>query len=176
MSLILDALRRAERERERDLGRRLTHALPPRARRSRGWLGTVAVLVVVLAVGGVYVSRQSQIGSHIGDIGSHSEEIVPPAARTGSSLAEITLREPEPAPRQRVPVLQELPEPVRTTVPALTLNAHFWSSDPARRFVLIGMQRYREGDTVRDGLRLVEIVPEGAEMDWRGTRFRILKQ
>jgi hypothetical protein len=41
---------------------------------------------------------------------------------------------------------------------------------------VIDMQRLRAGDRVRGGLRVVDITPDGAELDWRGTRFRVLAQ
>lgn len=103
-----------------------------------------------------------------------------PPAR-GSSLAEIALPEPVqgPAPVEAdsmAPLLMQLPDAIRATVPPLTVNAHFWSRDPARRFIVLNMARYRDGDAVRDGLRVVRVLPDGAELDWRGTRFRVSAQ
>lgn len=177
MSLILDALRRAERGRARDLGQRIGQALPPRAKRGRRWtLPLVAVALVATAAVAVVALWPRNAPDIV------IEPTTPVTTRTpaGSSLAEIPVPEPDPAPDlsepERAPLLQELPATVRAGIPGVSLDAHFWSPDPDRRFVMVGMDRYRVGDRMPDGLRVNAILPEGVEFDWRGTRFRILAQ
>ncbi len=181
MSLILDALRRAEDARDRDLGRRISHGLPLKPRpRWPIWM-VWGVLVLLIAAGSVWwfaMPRSTVAEPPAAPVARASvPERDPPR---GSSLADIPLPAPTPEPveipRSHAPLLHELPEALRVTVPALTVNAHVWTEDPSRRFVLLDMQRYREGDRVRDGLQLVAILPEGVELDWRGTRFRLLSQ
>lgn len=181
MSLILDALRRAEDARDRDLGRRISHGLPLRERRRWPMWMFFGVLVLVAAgVSAWWLTLPS---------GTVEGVPVQPVARVnvpahvparGSSLADIPLPSPASqaveAPRSQAPLLHELPQAIRVTVPALTVNAHVWTQDPSRRFVLLNMQRFRDGDRVQDGLQLVTILPEGVELDWQGTRFRLLSQ
>ncbi|MCA1798858.1 MAG: general secretion pathway protein GspB [Xanthomonadaceae bacterium] len=187
MSLILDALRRAEAGRGRDLGQRLAQPLPPHARRKRrsGARLLFGALIVAAGVFGWVLLSPVTDQSPPESAQVPLPEPAPAAPATpsavsparGSSLAEIALPVAErEAPVSSAPLLLQLPDDIRATVPELAVNAHFWSADPARRFIVLNMGRYRDGDAVRDGLRVIAVLPEGAELDWRGTRFRINAQ
>ena len=65
----------------------------------------------------------------------------------------------------------ELPLTVRQSLPALNLLVHVYSNVPEDRFVLINGTRFREGDELSPGVRLAEIRPEGALIDFRDYRF-----
>lgn len=65
----------------------------------------------------------------------------------------------------------ELPLAVRESLPALNLLVHVYSALPEDRFVLINGTRFREGDELSSGVRLAEIRPEGALIDFRDYRF-----
>lgn len=65
----------------------------------------------------------------------------------------------------------ELPLAVRQSLPTLNMLVHVYSEAPADRFVLINGTRYREGDELSSGVRLAEIRPEGALVDFRDYRF-----
>lgn len=182
MSLILDALRRAERARDKDLTRRVSESAAPPLRRKRGVLLPVLLLAgVVIAALVVFWPREEQPQPATPVVTSPAPAAQPAATARGSSLADITVPLPEaepPAPvrREPVPLYAELPATQRTSVPAPSVDAHFWSEDPARRFVLLDMSRFRAGDVVRPGLRVVEIHPDSVELDWQGTRFRLPAQ
>lgn len=179
MSLILDALRRAEAGRGRDLGQRIAQPLPPHARRKHRRNGArllVGVLVVAAGVFGWVLlppgPADDPLPQRLPRPTVAPETAVAPVR--GSSLSDIVLPAPEPAPPvPAAPLLLQLPDDLRATIPELTVNAHFWSSDPARRFIVLNMGRYRDGDAVHDGLHVVAVLPDGAELDWRGTRFRV---
>ena len=53
------------------------------------------------------------------------------------------------------------------------LLAHVWSDDPAKRFVMLDTRVVRPGESVQDGLRLVDVTPDGAVFEWRGTAFLV---
>ncbi len=169
MSLILDALRRAERGRTRDLGQRIGTALPPRARDDGRPLLAIVFVVVAAGAGAWVLVRTAPTAPE-------RVTVTPPPR--GSSLAEIAVPEPAttaiPPTATRAPLLEELPSGARTGLPNFTLDAHFWSPEPDRRFVMIGMARYREGERMPNGLHVVAILPEGVELAWRETTFRIL--
>lgn len=65
----------------------------------------------------------------------------------------------------------ELPLSVRQSLPALNLLVHVYSEKPDERFVLINGTRFREGDELSSGVRLAEIRPQGALVDFRDYRF-----
>lgn len=179
MSLILDALRRADRSRERDVGRRVTQALPPRAQRRAGartvLFGVLVAAFAAAVAGWLARTAPDELAEPVP--APRAVEITPPVR--GSSLSEIAVpvRETANAPtRPPAPLLSTLSTAVRTSVPPLTVNAHVWSDDPTKRFVMLNGRLYRDGDTVADGLRLVAVLTDGAELEWRGVRFRIPAQ
>jgi general secretion pathway protein B len=65
----------------------------------------------------------------------------------------------------------DLPADVRQSLPALHLDVLGYATKPADRFVVINLQRYRAGDTTADGVQVVDILPQGAVLESRGTRF-----
>ncbi|HEY7906995.1 MAG TPA: general secretion pathway protein GspB [Wenzhouxiangella sp.] len=65
----------------------------------------------------------------------------------------------------------ELPLSVRQSLPPLNLLVHVYSEKPQERFVLINGTRFREGDELSPGVRLAEIRPQGALVDFRDYRF-----
>jgi general secretion pathway protein B len=56
-------------------------------------------------------------------------------------------------------------------VPEVALSLHVYDADPARRFVFVNGQRGRDGETLSNGLRIEQILPEGAVLSWNGNRF-----
>ncbi len=65
----------------------------------------------------------------------------------------------------------ELPLSIRRDLPELKLSIHVYSREEQRRFVLVNGQRFTSGDTITSGVRLAEIRPEGAVIDYRNYRF-----
>ena len=58
-------------------------------------------------------------------------------------------------------------------VPEAALSLHVYDPDPAVRFILLNGQRLREGDMTGDGLRVLDIVPDGVVLDHRGNAFKV---
>ncbi len=56
-------------------------------------------------------------------------------------------------------------------VPEVALSLHVYDADPARRFVFVNGQRGRDGESLPNGLRIEQILPEGAVLSWNGNRF-----
>jgi general secretion pathway protein B len=69
------------------------------------------------------------------------------------------------------PRLSKIPGGLRKEVAPLRLDFHVYSTDRPRRIVFINGQEYREGMNIRNNLKLVRIVPEGAVMEWKGREF-----
>ena len=59
-------------------------------------------------------------------------------------------------------------------VPDITINIHVHDPDASRRFVLINMKKYIEGDTIRGGLVIDTITENGLLLEYNGEQFRIL--
>lgn len=65
----------------------------------------------------------------------------------------------------------DLPLSIRRDMPELKLTIHVYTQDEQRRFVLVNGQRFTTGDVISGGVRLAEIRPEGAVIDYRNYRF-----
>ncbi|MEJ2645206.1 MAG: general secretion pathway protein GspB [Gammaproteobacteria bacterium] len=99
-----------------------------------------------------------------------------PASSGASEKASTTVASSAPAAPVtpvEVPLLRDLPANVRQGLPALHVDVHVYARNPARRFVLINMHRYREGDTLAAGPRLLRITQGGVVLEYHGVRFRL---
>lgn len=96
-----------------------------------------------------------------------------PASSGAPEKASTTVASSAPATPEEVPLLRDLPPNVRQGLPALHVDVHVYARNPARRFVLINMRRYREGDTLAAGPRLLRITQGGVVLEYHGVRFRL---
>ncbi|HET8880911.1 MAG TPA: general secretion pathway protein GspB [Solimonas sp.] len=69
-----------------------------------------------------------------------------------------------------VTVLREMPTAYREQFPVRTFGVHVYDPDPAKRWIMVDGQRYREGDTLASGPQIVEIVEGGVIFDYQGAR------
>lgn len=77
---------------------------------------------------------------------------------------------------QAVPRLDTLPAEVTAGLPPLNLDLHIYASDPAQRAAFINGRRYKEGDSLPEGVEVRTITPEGAVLQYRGQRFLLPRQ
>lgn len=63
-----------------------------------------------------------------------------------------------------------------TVLPEMHLDIHVYSARPADRFVFVNMQKYTEGQALKEGPTLERITTEGAILNHRGTRFLLPRQ
>ena len=69
----------------------------------------------------------------------------------------------------------ELPQEIRDRLDLPRLDVHVYSEEPRRRFILVNLEKYREGEILESGLVLEEILPDGMVMSYQGERFRVEK-
>lgn len=70
-----------------------------------------------------------------------------------------------------LPRIGDLPPERRKRLPRLALNAHVHTGEPGKRFVLINLSRYGEGDRVAPGLTVARIFPGGVVLEDGQGRF-----
>lgn len=70
-----------------------------------------------------------------------------------------------------LPLYYELAYGVRKDIPPFALSMHVFAADAAGRFVVVDGERKVEGDSVKEGLVLREIRPDGMVLEFRGQRF-----
>jgi len=69
----------------------------------------------------------------------------------------------------------ELPQEIRDRLDLPRLDVHVYSEEPRRRFILVNLEKYREGEILASGLVLEEILPDGMVLSYQGERFRVEK-
>lgn len=214
MSYILDALRKAERERRLGgiPGIELSSqsAAAGRGTRWPQWLA-LGLLVNALLVAGAIMLWQQQRSSAT-DAPPAAPTNAPELLDTDDLPASIELPAPAvqeqrpfadgvgegdslggkaspgqaapaaPAPRATPapralpppPLLSELPQRYRNSVPDLALTVHVYSDVPSQRFVFINDRRYREGQQLKEGPQLESIQPRGVILSFNGERFLLV--
>ena len=101
---------------------------------------------------------------------------LPPA---GEPAAREPVPEPTPAASTPPPPIdlnslstfQQLRAAGTLALPDLHVDLHVYGDQPANRFVVINMSRYKEGATLAEGPRVLEIMSSGIVLEHRGTRF-----
>ena len=56
---------------------------------------------------------------------------------------------------------------------ALHLDLHVYVAQPQQRFIFVNSRKYKEGDTLAEGPLVEEITPDGAVLNFRGSRFKL---
>lgn len=89
--------------------------------------------------------------------------VVHPAPAT--TQAEQAQAEPElPAELKK---LKEMPADYRNNFPALRVDVHVYDEQPSARFVMINGRRYREGEVLNEGPRIISIEEDGIVFNYR---------
>lgn len=69
----------------------------------------------------------------------------------------------------------ELPLDYRAGFELPQLDVHVYSAVPSKRFILVNLRKYREGDELPGGIALDEILSEGLLLTYEGRQFRMQK-
>jgi general secretion pathway protein B len=69
----------------------------------------------------------------------------------------------------------ELSQDFRNRLDLPRLDVHVYSEEPQKRFILVNLEKYREGERLASGLVLEEVLPDGMVMSYQGKRFRVEK-
>lgn len=71
------------------------------------------------------------------------------------------------------PLLQQMPQDFQRALPALAVTIHVYSHDESQRILFINNREYRKGSQLDGGIRVEDIVPDGAVLSFRGERFKL---
>jgi general secretion pathway protein B len=100
------------------------------------------------------------------------EPILAVAAEAGP-LINYPVHVPVTAPN--VTKWEDMPADFRARVARPEIDVHAYSSQPERRFVLIELQKYREGERLRSGAEIEEITEKGVIFLDQGMRFEVAR-
>lgn len=60
---------------------------------------------------------------------------------------------------------------ISSAVPPLRLDLHVYEANPSLRYAFINMKKLREGDATAEGVKVLEITPDGVVMSYRNSEF-----
>ncbi|HLU05239.1 MAG TPA: general secretion pathway protein GspB [Woeseiaceae bacterium] len=92
-----------------------------------------------------------------------------PAPATTPANSRVTMSE-------QLATINEVRAEGSLQLPELHLDIHVYSEKPPERFVFINMSKYKEGDTLSEGLAVREIRTDGVVLEQGGTRFLMPRQ
>jgi len=78
---------------------------------------------------------------------------------------------PPPAAANGVPYWDDLPLEFRSSLVLPHIDVHVYDDDPARRFILVDLQKYREDEMLESGAVVEAINEDGIQLNYQGTRF-----
>lgn len=202
MSYILDALKRADAERERGrvpgLHSQPDRPVPEPAARPRATAARMITLLVLLVLGaGAFLgwhlrtpeAPRAALPTDTAAIpatppataaspmqatpmASPAQPRLPPDAPPRPLLAPAPLVTAE-APPTTVRRFADLPAEQRAQLPQLNVNGASYSENPAHRMLIVNGQVLKEGQEVAPGLVLEHIGPHDAVLQHRGQRLSI---
>lgn len=76
-------------------------------------------------------------------------------------------------PEGPIPFFEELPFEVRQSIPKMTINVVYYSTNPAERFAIINMQKYKVGQRTKDSVDLKEIRRNSLVFNFQNQNFQL---
>lgn len=105
--------------------------------------------------------------------GGGQAKITTQSVATPPATPQAQTRDPVAVAGGDAPFLRLKPQEFQRQLPELAVTIHVYSPDESQRILFINNREYRRGDQVLDGLRLEEIVADGAVLSFRGERFKL---
>ena len=200
MSYILEALKKAQAERQ--LGNAPTIHAPTLqaapvhvpAVKKTGMLAVAGVIIVVLA-GGYFWSQRSPapavppavtvaVAPVVAPVVAPAplpEPVVVKAERAPPrkaliAPAPVPVQTPAPAPvsaEDNIRFAKDLPQEIQQQLPRVGFGGYMYSDNAADRLVLVDKTLRHEGEEIAPGLMLEKLLPRGAILNFRGTRYRV---
>ncbi len=183
MSLLLDALKKSDQERrKRDIPDLETvHAPPPGKKRSL-WL--VWIFLGIVCLNGLIwwawprspepstsTVKAVSPGAAVPESSGPRIAATAPASPETSATSTPTGPQPVAEDRSQLFLWQELPVEIRRAVVDYQLSMHYYAPQPSSRLIRLNGQLLREGQSLPDGTRVLQIREDGVVLQRGGTRF-----
>jgi general secretion pathway protein B len=105
---------------------------------------------------------------------------VEPVARPRKAVAPaapaVPAAAPAPAPaatEENIRFAKDLPQEIQQQLPRVGFGGYMYSDNAADRLVLVDKTLRHEGEEIAPGLMLEKLLPKGAVLNYRGTRYRV---
>ena len=206
MSLILDALKKSETERQRQDAPSIA-SIPEKLARDKsskgGWIiGLLLIVIIGLLLVVILMRKEAvedtpnssqQIFMDKKDVSASSPKITEPepsSKETNATVLNNEVNAPKAIPPMPVnqsqpnrgqvadglPTFNELRAKGILRLGDLHLDIHVYSSEEDERFIFLNMSKYTEGMTLAEGPILREITPDGVVLEHMGTRFLLPRE
>ncbi|MBT5891662.1 MAG: general secretion pathway protein GspB [Chromatiales bacterium] len=196
MSIILDALRKSEHQRQRNATPGIAdHVVKPTGSKRAPWLTAIFVLLALNGVfltvlwlqqdaqlpsGGTPQLRQAPVRENTrpaANSATAEQQLIPAPAANAAAAATVRIPKTTPAPssNEQLPSMETLQLKGVITLPPMRIDLHVYSEVPAERFVFVNMKKQTEGSQLPEGPTVETITPEGVTLFWQGQRFVMSK-
>jgi general secretion pathway protein B len=114
------------------------------------------------------------------EVAGQDRSAAPPVAAATPATAPVvmppsTSSAAPAAVRGNIPEWDDLSLDFRSSFSMPHMDVHVYDTDPQRRFILVDLQKYREGDRLPNGAVIEKILPDGIQLSYQGTRFHYAK-
>jgi general secretion pathway protein B len=96
--------------------------------------------------------------------------------KVAPAKAPVPAPAPAPAPAgvdDNIRFARDLPPDVQQQLPRIAFGGYMYSENAADRLVLVDKTLRHEGEEIAPGLTLERLLPKGAVLNYRGTRYRV---
>lgn len=87
--------------------------------------------------------------------------------------APVPAAPPAPSPEDNIRFAKDLPQDIQQQLPHVTFGGYMYSDNAADRLVLVDKTLRHENEEIAPGLMLEKLLPRGAVLNFRGTRYRV---
>lgn len=206
MSFILDALRKSETERQKQSAPGLADTRYRAVEQRRNyWIPLLVVILAANAIALAFmlmddaptdqetvVSPPVVVPREMPAVAAnkpapdirplHREVVAAPRTKPTAKPKTVELAPvaaevvPESEPTESLPSYQQLAADGSISLPSLHVDIHVFSAKSAERFVFINMNKYREGEVLKEGPSIEKITKSGAVLNHQGTQFTIARE
>jgi general secretion pathway protein B len=202
MSYILDALRRAEAERERGnvpglhtqpVAAPTAPVAPASLRPALLWAGVLALVLLVGALAWLLLARPAApepatlaVSPRIAPTPAPPLPAAPMAIAPSEAMKVVPVAPVQPprstavsepasaaSPPPAIVPWDRLPESQRRQLPALAIGGAIWSESAANRMLIVSGQLLHEGDAAAPGVVLEQIRQKSAVLRWKDLRYEV---
>lgn len=124
----------------------------------------------------VAAARQEDVRPLYSEAADPEKSASPPAPELSPASRPTTGTPAKSAEAEVLPSLQQLAADGTVSLPELHVDIHVYSPESAQRFVFVNMNKYREGEVLKEGPRIEEITQTGAVLSHQGSRFTLERE